>query len=102
MQLVDRIVATIAAAEPGVGDRRKLILIGSQAAVDYLREQPGARSLWADLPPCFQGHPTFRGSFAGVPVSAAEIPNLDPMAFVMVAPPSGLALVIAQFEEVQP
>lgn len=103
MQLVDRIVAAIAAAEPSVGDRRRLILMGSQAAVDLLKEQPGARSLWQDVPPCFEGHPTIRGAFARVPVSAVNIPSIAEMSFVLINPATPkLCAVIAQFEEVQP
>lgn len=86
MDLVDRVVSAIVEQERKVDDRRRLILVGSPEAIAILREEPGAKSLWLELPECFKGHATIVGSFAGVPVSAVKLPELHERAFVVVNP----------------
>ncbi len=83
MHLVNRTVAAIAAGENLTDDRRKLMLIGSLEAVAVLKASPGARSLWADPPACFVGHPTIVGSFASVPVAQKHLEGMPTRGFCL-------------------
>lgn len=94
MTLVDRLVATIASTEEV--DRTKLLLVGSPAAVEILKAEPGARSLWQDRGEFEIAHKTIVGRFAFVPVSAAQLPTLAERAFVLVRPKGPeICLVVA-------
>lgn len=70
MQLIDRVLLALDQAALKTDDRRKLLIVGTEEAIETLRRQPGARSLWGNLPECFRGHARMRGSFAQVPVAA--------------------------------
>lgn len=86
MQLVDRLVAAIkdTAEREGVG-RDGLMIVGSPEAVEILKREPGARSLWIERDPAVTLHPSIAGHFALVKCAAVDLPTLHKRAFIVTA-----------------
>lgn len=83
MTVAERIAAAIAAGENMTDDRRKLLIVGSLVSVAVLKAGNSLHGLWVDPPPCFVGHPSIVGSFAGVPVAQKHLEGMPSRGFAL-------------------
>lgn len=84
MQLVDRLVAAINDTMEKDGVKRDaLLIVGSPDAVEILKREPGARSLWIERIQEADLHPSIAGHFALVRCAAVDLPALHKRAFIV-------------------